>query len=498
MNKATRLPCEGPICQSGVNKSFTLSILIPVYNERHIVAASIKRCLTIKSELIHDLEFIVVDDCSTDGTWEVLQRLASEDQRIVLMRNPRNLGKGAAVRQALSRASGDITIIHDGDLEYNPADIPALLVPFAEEGADAVFGSRFLSSSYRRALMHRHTAINKTLTAISNWLTDLSLTDLETCYKAINTTLFKSIPLRSNDFRFEVEVTFKLAKRHARVFEVPIRYLPRTHEEGKKIAMWDGLLAIQAMLHYWLVDDLYGDDEYGSQMLVELERATRFNVWMANTLRPHLGDRVLEIGAGIGTLTSQFIPRELYVASDLNPSYLHYLRSFSFGKPYLHVAKIDVTNAHQFRDLEGRFDTVLMINVLEHVSDPAKALRNVHLSLERGGRAVVLVPQEPSLYGSLDEALEHRERYTSETLAARLGQSGFAVETVFDFNRSSVPAWWLNGKLLRRKRFSRVHLKILDTLIPALRRIDSIWPWKGMSLIGVGVKEAGRRAGGEP
>ena len=145
-------------------------------------------------------------------------------------------------------------------LEYNPADISALLVPFAQEGADAVFGSRYLSASYRRALMYRHTLINKILTVLSNWLTDLTMTDLETCYKAVNATLLKSIPLRSNDFRFEVEVVLKLAKRRARIFEAPIRYLPRTHGEGKKIRARDGLLALMAMLHFWLIDDLYKED----------------------------------------------------------------------------------------------------------------------------------------------------------------------------------------------------------------------------------------------
>jgi glycosyltransferase involved in cell wall biosynthesis len=300
--------------------SFRLSVLVPVYNERHVVQASLQRALALEHELINSLEVIVVDDHSTDGTWEVLERLAAADPRVVLLRHERNLGKGAALRQAIARATGDVTIIHDADLEYDPADIPALLLPFAKEVADAVFGSRYLSAPYRRALMHRHTTINKLLTSASNWLTDLNLTDLETCYKAIKTDLLKSIPLRSNDFRFEVEITFKLAKRRARIFEAPIRYLPRTREEGKKIRAGDGLRALLTMLRFWLIDDLYNDDEYGSRILSELEHARRFNQWMGKTLRPYIGDRVLEIGAGIGTLTNQFIPRELYVASQTEDS----------------------------------------------------------------------------------------------------------------------------------------------------------------------------------
>src|SRR5215204_6390821 len=251
--------------------SFRLSVLVPVFNERHVVEASIRRVLELEDSLISSLEVIVVDDQSTDGTWEILQRLASDDSRILLLRNPRNMGKGAALRNAIAHSTGDISIVHDADLEYDPSDIPSLLLPFAKEGADAVFGSRYLSAPYRRALMHRHTTINKLLTYASNWLTDLSLTDLETCYKAIKTDLLKSIPLRSNDFRFEVEITFKLAKRRARVFEAPIRYLPRTREEGKKIRARDGILALGSMIRHWLIDDLYMDDEYGSRILSEVE-----------------------------------------------------------------------------------------------------------------------------------------------------------------------------------------------------------------------------------
>jgi glycosyltransferase involved in cell wall biosynthesis len=478
-----------PLYENTIATAFRLSVLVPVYNERHVVEASLRRVLALDHELINGLELIVVDDASTDGTFQVLQRLAEEDERITLLRHETNRGKGAAIRTAIQRTTGDIIIIHDADLEYNPSDIPSLLVPFAKEGADAVFGSRYLSAPYRRALMYRHTMINKMLTTLGNWLTDLTLTDIETCYKAVNATLLKSIPLRSGDFRFEVEIVFKLAKRRARIFEAPIRYLPRTHEEGKKIRMRDGLLALLAMARFWLIDDLYKEDEYGSHILVELGRTRRFTLWMGETLRPYVGDRVLEIGAGIGNLTSQFIPRELYVASDINPNYLHYLRSYSFGKPYLRVMEIDAENPDHFRGLENQFDTVIMLNVLEHLADPHKSLCNLWSALEPGGKAIILVPQHPTLYGSLDSALDHKQRYTPEKLRQSLLDAGFDVERVFDFNRFSVPGWFLNGKLLRRRRFSRVQLKLVDTMMPVLKRIDRVWPWNGLSIIAIAVKE---------
>lgn len=475
--------------QDPISTSFSLSILVPVYNERYLVETSLRRVLALKDPIIHSLEVIVVDDRSSDGSWEILQRIAQEDNRIVLLRHERNMGKGAALRTALERATGEISIVHDADLEYNPADIPSLLRPFAEEAADAVFGSRYLSSHYRRALMFRHTWSNKALTFVANIFTDLNLSDIETCYKAIRTPLFRSIPLRHNDFRFEIEIAFKLAKRRARIFEAPISYLARSYQEGKKIGHKDAVLALAAILRFWFIDDIYKEDEYGSHILASLEKARRFNLWMGQTLAPYVGSRVLEIGSGIGTLTSQFIPREFYLASDINPTYLSYLRGYSVGKPYLRVRHVDAGIPGDFAGLEDKFDTVLMINVLEHVPNEQIALGNIRSALMPGGRAVILVPQHPAIYGTLDTALDHRERYTPESLRNGLERAGFEVEKIFDFNRFSVPGWWLNGKVMRRKTFSRVQLKVLQMSMPILRRVDKIFPWGGLSLIAVAVKK---------
>ncbi|HRA53624.1 MAG TPA: bifunctional glycosyltransferase/class I SAM-dependent methyltransferase [Thermoflexales bacterium] len=468
--------------------SLSLTVIVPVYNERHLVATSVGRLLGLTSELISRLEVIIVDDCSTDGSREVLERLAAQDARIRLIRHARNQGKGAAIRTARDHATGDVCVIHDADMEYNPEDLARLMLPFIREGADAVFGSRYISAEYRRALMYRHTQINNILTTFSNWLTDLDLTDVETCYKAVKTSLFKSIPLRSNDFRFEVELAMKLAKRRARIYEVPIRYSPRSYEEGKKIRARDGVLAVLAMLKYSIVDDIYREDEYGSNILNDLQSARRFNQWMGDTLRPYLGDRILEIGAGIGNLTNQFIPRELYVASDINPHYLEYMRSYAIGKPYLRVMRVDAGAADDFADIQGAFDTAIMINVLEHVPDEQLSLRNLRAALAPGGRVVILVPQHPRLFGSLDEVLEHRERYTSAGLRRSLETAGFEVERVFDFNRISVPAWFWNARILRRRNFARLQLKILEVIMPLVRGLDRVLPWPGISAIGIARK----------
>lgn len=463
-----------------------LSVVMPVYNERYLVAESIRRVLSVESPVISGLDLIVVDDGSTDGTREVLRQLATQyADRITYVEHPENRGKGAAVSTGVALARGEVTVIQDADLEYDPQDLPRLMVPFVQEGADAVFGSRFLSGEYRRVLYYRHAIGNRLLTAFCSLITNLNLTDMETCYKAVRTSLLQSIPIRSYDFRIEPELIIKLAKRGARVFEVPIRYSGRTYEEGKKIRLRDAFLAVGAMVHWWIIDDMYTLDKYGSTILASMAGVPRFNRWMGDVVRPLLGERVLEVGAGIGNLSRTLIPREYYTVSDINPHYLDYLGNFTDGKPYMDVRRVDLACEEDFLPLAERYDTVLCLNVLEHVTDERQALRNIRAALEPGGQAVILVPQGPRLYGTLDQVLGHARRYTNETLRMALEAAGFEIAQIFDFNRVTTPFWWLNGRVLQRRHFGRVQLKTVDLLIWLFRRLEKILPWPGVSLIAV-------------
>jgi len=463
-----------------------LSVVMPVYNERFLVAESIRRVLAVESPLISRLDLIIVDDGSKDGTRDILRALAAQHpDRITYIEHERNQGKGAAVRTGIARAQGTVTVIQDADLEYDPQDLPKLMVPFVREGADAVFGSRFLAGDYRRVLYYRHTLGNRLLTHLCNLLTDLNLTDMETCYKAVRTRLLQSIPIRSPDFRLEPELTFKLAKRGAHMFEVPISYAGRTYDEGKKIGFKDALLAFGAMLRWWVIDDIYKPDEYGSNILVGMSNVPNFNRWMADVLRPHVGARVLEVGAGIGNLSGLLSPRDHYTVSDVNPYYLDYLRNFADGKPYMDVRKVDLTAAADFADLAGRYDTVICLNVLEHVENEAGSLNNIRAALAPGGRAIILVPQDPALYGTLDDVLGHQRRYTRAQLQDVVEANGFVVDTIFDFNRVTRPGWWLNGQVLKRRHFSKVQLKLVNLFTWLFRRVDRLLPWDGASLIAV-------------
>ncbi len=482
-------PAGGIENQPGTASRLRLSVIVPVYNERYLVEELLRRVLTVAPPGVDQLEVIVVDDGSTDGTREILARIAAaEPERIRYIEHETNRGKGAAVRTGIAAASGDLILFQDADLEYDPRDYGRLVRPFLEDGADVVYGSRFLVGDRRRVLYFRHTVGNRFITFVSNLFTDLNLTDVETCYKMFRASLLKSIPIRSKDFAIEPEITAKIAKRNCALFEVPISYLGRTYREGKKIGWRDGFKALFTILRYWLVDDLYLADEYGSHILHRLEGARRFNRFMADSIRPWVGNRVLEIGAGIGNITTWLLPRDRYLASDINPHYLRYLENFAVGKPYLEVARLDLEDQQAFQPWQGRFDTVVCLNVLEHVADPAAALDHLLSVLEPGGRLILYVPQGQRLYSSLDQVLGHRCRYHRATLQRELTEAGFTVELTRDFNRSSVPAWWWNGKILRRRNFGRIQLKIFDLLVPLLRRIDRFLPWPGLGVIAVARK----------
>jgi glycosyltransferase involved in cell wall biosynthesis len=463
-----------------------LSVVIPVYNERFLVRELVQRVRAVQIPGIREIEIIIVDDGSNDGTRKILREIAAAHPgSIHYIEHAKNQGKGAALRTGIAQTTGDLVVFQDADLEYDPRDYARLVRPFLEDGADVVYGSRFLPSERRRVLYHRHALANRFLTSLSNWFTDLDLTDIETCYKMFRAQLLKSIPIRSSDFAIEPEITAKIAKREFRVFEVPISYLGRTYREGKKIGWRDGFKALGAMTKFWFLDDIYAEDEYGSHILHSLERAQRFNRWMAESIAPHVGARVLEIGAGIGNITTWLLPRDLYVASDINLHYLHYLRNFATGKPYLQVDRIDLEDAGCFAPWKGKFDTVVCLNVLEHVRDPLASLRNIATALEPGGALVLYVPQGQYLYSSLDEVLGHRCRYSREMLAEELRSTGFEVETFRDFNHLAIPGWWLNGKILERRKFSRFQLKIFNMLVPVIRRIDPLVPGRGLGIIAV-------------
>ena len=352
-------------------------------------------------------ELIIVDDCSTDGTSEILDRLAAEEPCIRLFRKKVNEGKGAAVRTAIREAQGDFCLVQDADLEYDPSEYPTLLRPLLSGHADAVFGSRYLVREQTRILPFWHSMINKTLTLLSNMFCNLNLTDMETCYKVFRTDLLKSIPIRSDRFGFEPEITMKCAKRKLRIYEVPISYHGRTYEEGKKIGWKDGVKALGVIFRFWLIDDLY-TEPYGRAFLNNLT-----------------------------------------------------------GTPF-------------FQTLGGEISA--LDQLIANYNTTAAPANQIPL--------IVLAPQSQALFGTLDQALGHRRRFSQEQLRSLFEQNGFAVQSMQQLNKIGAVGWWLFGNVLRRKRISKVMLKIFDKTVWFWRHFDGILPWPGLTLVAVATKQA--------
>jgi glycosyltransferase involved in cell wall biosynthesis len=494
---ATRPAAQGSLSvRDGIEKkrtSTTLSVIVPAYNEQYLIVTSLSRLAVLgESPLLDEIKIIVVNDGSTDGTAEAIQQFRASVEAEkgeskfswVWLRHEKNSGKGAAIRTALTHVDTELVVIHDADLEYHPVDLLKMVELFLIEDADAVFGSRFMPGGYKRALFFRHELGNKFLTFLCDVVSDVNLTDMETCYKMVRANLLKSIPLESSTFDVEPELAIKLAKRASRIFEVPISYSGRTYREGKKINWKDGVRALWAIFHYAMSSRIYVEDGHGAAILDRLNRAPRFTRWMADVIRPFLGDRVLEIGAGIGNMSVHLMPRTIYWATDVNSHYLDHLWRLCPTRPYMRVAYTDAENPETFPAGQS-FDTIVCLNVVEHVQDDAAALRNVWNVLDPGGRAIILVPCGPKLYGTLDEVLGHFRRYTRQQLIEVAERSGFRVEKVLGFNRTGVVAWWLNGRVLRRKTFGLAQIRLLNVMTPIFRLLDNWLPLPPLSIIAI-------------
>ncbi len=227
-----------------------VSILVPAYNEEHTIEAVLRSVQALKIAL---KEIVVVDDGSTDRTAEIVRRIAAEDPRLHFFQLDRNRGKTAAISRALQEATGEILIIQDADLEYDPKEIPGVIEPIVEGKADVVYGSRFMVRKAARVLYYYHFLANRLLTCFSNLLTNRNMSDIETCYKAFRSGVIKPLKLTSSGFGMEVEITAMICTTKARTYEVPISYYGRTYDEGKKIGLKDGVAALYYIGYYNLI-----------------------------------------------------------------------------------------------------------------------------------------------------------------------------------------------------------------------------------------------------
>ncbi|HEX7833594.1 MAG TPA: glycosyltransferase [Thermoanaerobaculia bacterium] len=456
-----------------------LSVIVPCYNERGTVAELLRRVLAVPIAK----EIIVVDDCSTDGSFALVGQIAASEPAIRHFRQDVNMGKGAALRRGISEARGEIVIVQDADLEYEPAEYPRLIQPILDGNADVVFGSRF-EGYPRRVMMYWHTLGNKALTWMSNVTTNLNLTDMETCYKVFRRDVIQSIRIDSNRFGFEPEITAKLAQRGYRIYEVPISYHGRDYWEGKKITWKDGCSAVWTILKYGLLKK--GDSEPSGYLTLDRMAALKnYNRWILDRFDGCLGRRVLEVGSGTGNMTRLLYGRDLIVATDMESAYLHILQNRFRRQPTIHVEKLDL-ETDDWKKLTGyQFDTVVMLNVLEHIEHDQRALEYLRDLLVPGGKLLLFVPADQALFGTLDEQVGHFRRYTADTLRDVLAAAGFEIRQLTYHNVFGRFGWWLNGRVFKRRHVPAGQSRVFDLLVPILRRLEPHAPKRGLSLVAI-------------
>lgn len=464
------------------NRPRRLSVLMPVYNESRTLRTIVAQVLDAPVGL--EIELVAVDDCSRDDSAAILDQLAAIDSRIRVIRHPVNSGKGAAIRTAIAEMTGDIAIVQDSDLEYDPRDYPKVLKPILDGRADAVYGSRFAASDERRVLFFWHSLGNKVLTALSNMANDLNLTDMETCYKAVRADVLKKLRLTSERFGIEPEITARLAQWGARIYEVPISYHGRTYAEGKNIGWKDGVQALWLIFKFRFLDTR-ATDESSVSTRQSLGRAPRFRRWMLEQFAADLGNRVIEVDAGPGHLTTLLIDRQELVSVDADPVHVETLRR-RFG--HLENVSVDLVDLYAADplppELEDRFDSAVLFDVLQRAAEPKETLARAASLVRSGGTILIHVPADPSLFGATDTAAGHLRRYDADGLTEVVRAAGLELEWVRPFNVLGRLAWRAQHAV-GLAAITTVEARLFDLAVPLARRIDAIGPRSGLSLLAV-------------
>jgi SAM-dependent methyltransferase len=385
-------------------------------------------------------------------------------------------GKGVAIRAALGRVKGGITVLQDADGAYSLASCEALCRPIQEDRADAVFGSR------AGAGLGASVLADRALGQVTRFVTDVTLADPLCGQRAFRTEALKSVSLTSDDDAVDAEIVVKLAAQLYRLAEVPVGLDTPPHQP-----LASQLSRLRTLMRYATVRDDADNQHEGYTTLERMDGANNYNAWLGQRFSEHLGRRVLEIGAGIGTITEKLEPGlELLIALEVDRFYVDRLKNKFRGRPHVRPYLSDVALADWESLKAERLDTIVLSNVLEHIPDDAAAVRRFRQILPPGGRVVVLVPALPQLFGSIDEAVGHHRRYTKQGLRQVLEGNGFEVETLEWMNLVGVPGWFMNSRVMRRRSVPKLQLKVYDRLAPLFAKAESrVKLPVGMSLFAV-------------
>ncbi|MFL5349031.1 MAG: bifunctional glycosyltransferase/class I SAM-dependent methyltransferase [Hyalangium sp.] len=372
------------------------------------------------------------------------------------------VGKGAAIRAALEKVTGEVTVLQDPDVAYTPEAYDALCRPIQEDTADAVFGRRSAPGLRPELLAER------ALGGVTRFVTDVPLVDPLSGMRAFRTEALRSVKLTSEDDAVDAELVVKLAAQLYRLTEVPLPLqVPPRH------TLASDLSKLRTLMRYATVRDDADNQHEGYSTLERMDGANNYNAWLGRRFREHLGQRVLEIGAGIGTITRELeAGRELLIALEVDRFYVDRLKNLFRGKPHVRPYLSDVALADWESLKSEHLDTIVLSNVLEHIPDDGAAVRRFRQILPEGGKVVVLVPALPQLFGAIDEAVGHHRRYTPQTLRRVLEDNGFTVDTLEWMNLVGIPGWFMNSRVLRRRAVPKLQLKLYDRLAPLLAQAE--------------------------
>ncbi|MFC1529496.1 glycosyltransferase [Gemmatimonadota bacterium] len=454
----------------------SLSIIVPSFNEAATLEEAIRRLQAIPLPL--ETEIILVDDGSVDASPKIADRLKQASPvPFIFLRHERNQGKTAAIRTGLEAASGSLTLIYDADLEYDPADIPALLAPVLDGRADAVYGSRFLSPE-RRVLFFWHALGNRLVTMLANMFANLNLTDMETCFKLIRTATLKEMKIRSERFGYEPEVTVKLGRLGQRIYEIPIRYSGRSYEEGKKIGWKDAIRAVGTIIRARFFENPVTSPEAVTRFA--LSSLGSYYAELLKRVEPPPGDNVLDVASGGGEIARHLSQRTRLLLTDPRRTDVDRLRIDFSHRPNIEILEWNPCTGPISSPPE-QFDTVIAFHSLACLGDEDSALTAMAAHIGPGGNIVLLLPAHPGLYSSVDRSLGRTRRYSRAAINAMLEGAGLQAERINQVNFVGATGWWIARLFTRSSRISPWQTRFFRLCLPLVKLERLIPPPYGLS-----------------